>query len=81
MASISYGEYARRSMPASKLFELLLRIKESVGEETFLDALALIEVAHHPTTTTPEGLVGGGVEGGGDPDVGGGAGVGQSHAG
>jgi hypothetical protein len=51
MDESSYDRSGRRSMPASRLFELLLRIKESVGEETFLDALALIEVAGpHPTS-------------------------------
>lgn len=37
-------------MPASVLFELLLRIRESVGLETFVDAIELIRATppHHP---------------------------------
>jgi hypothetical protein len=38
-------------------FELLLRIKESVGEETFRDALAHLNCSAPPPTPHPEGLV------------------------
>jgi hypothetical protein len=51
MASdISSGRSAPRSMPPSRLFELLLRIKESVGDEVFEDALVINRAtSHHPT--------------------------------
>lgn len=38
-------------------FELLLRIKESVGEETFRDVLARLNCSAPPPTPHPEGLV------------------------
>lgn len=74
VSGTSYARSGRPSMPPSKLFELLLRIRESVGEVVFLDALALVQTE----SRSPEGWGGGGVGAGGDPDAGGGAGVGQS---
>jgi len=38
-------------------FELLLKIKESVGEETFKDALAMLDQSTPPPSPPPEGLV------------------------
>ena len=51
MGESSYDEYDRRSMPPSRLFGLLLRIKKSVGDETFQDALSTHTV--HPPTPPP----------------------------
>jgi hypothetical protein len=55
MDESSYDEYDRRNMPPSQLFELLLQIKESVGNETFLDALALIQTTPPPPHPGPGG--------------------------
>ena len=38
-------------------FKLLLRIKESVGEETFRDAVAILNCSAPPPTPHPERLV------------------------
>jgi hypothetical protein len=57
----SYGKFDLPSIEPSRLYDLLLRIRESVGEETFLDALAIVRAESVPPphpTPPPEGAVG-----------------------
>lgn len=60
------------------MFELILRIRESVGEETFFDAVAIIESERprHPTPHRRRGWRGKDREGEVGANVGGGAGAG-----